>query len=58
MQGLTADTFPMFVIGAAYLIFGGWAYSSAFDPFFFIFLVPAVCFLVAAWRTRRSEAVP
>jgi hypothetical protein len=49
---LSADNVPLFpvlVIAAAYLAFGTWALvASGFDPFFLVFIVPAVLLLVAA----------
>lgn len=43
------------VVGLAYLAFGGWAMAaSGGDPFFAVFLVPAVLVLVAGLGTARS----
>ena len=45
----SVPSFPAFVIGGVYLVFGAWALAaSQFDPFFLIFIVPAILLVAAS----------
>ena len=53
LRGAAAPMMPAIVIGATYLLFGAWALlASAFDPFFFVFVVPGILTLVASVGSR------
>jgi hypothetical protein len=44
-----APTFPGVITGAGYLAFGLWALlAHGFNPFFFVFILPAVLLLLAS----------
>jgi hypothetical protein len=54
LRGHQVSTFPILVVALAYLGFGIWAlFVNGFNPFFLVFLVPAVMLLVAA-PVKRS----
>jgi len=56
LRGRRVSLFPALVTSVAYLGFGTWALtSSGFNPFFFVFLVPAAL-LVVALVGRRGPA--
>jgi len=40
---------PAFLIAVMHVVFGAYAFESTGDPFFFIFIVPGVLLLFAAW---------
>jgi hypothetical protein len=49
LRGEAVPTFPGVVFGAGYLAFGAWAmFGHGFDPFFFVFVVPALLLLAAS----------
>ena len=49
IRGEAVPTFPGLVTGVGYLAFGGWALlAHGFNPFFFVFIVPALLLLVAS----------
>jgi uncharacterized membrane protein YhaH (DUF805 family) len=53
LQGRRVSLFPALVTSVAYLGFGTWALiASHFNPFFFVFLVPAVLLVVAVGGDR------
>jgi hypothetical protein len=49
VRGAAIPTFPGLITGAGYLAFGLWALlAHGFNPFFFVFIVPALLLLVAS----------
>lgn len=49
MRGLPAPAAPLWIVALAHGGFGAWALvSSSFDPFFWIFIVPAALIAIAA----------
>ena len=55
-RGGVASPFPALVIGVAYFLFGAWALvTSGFQPFYFVFIVPAVLLLGAGWGQPLFE---
>lgn len=49
LRGEPASTLPAVVVAAAYLAFGAWALlASGFEPFFLVFIVPALLLVAAA----------
>lgn len=40
---------PAFLIAVMHVVFGAYAFASTGNPFFFIFIVPGVLLLFAAW---------
>jgi len=49
LRGDDASSFPAVVIAVGYLIFSIWALiASKFNPFFYIFIVPAILLLIAS----------
>ena len=48
VRGAAIPTFPGLITGAGYLAFGLWALLARFNPFFFVFIVPALLLLVAS----------
>jgi len=53
LRGQKVSTFPALVVGVAYLAYGSWAlWAGDFNPFFLVFVVPAVLLMSA----DRSEA--
>jgi len=57
VRGASVSWLPAHVIGAAYLAFGVWALVGGFNPFFFVFVVPAVLLVVASWEVRLPGEV-
>ena len=57
MRGQPASLAPVVIVAVAYLAFGLWALvASDMNPFFLIFIVPALMLLIAAWS--RGDAAP
>jgi hypothetical protein len=49
LRGSADPGWPVLLIGAGYLVFGLWALAvSGFDPFFAVFIVPALLLIVAS----------
>jgi hypothetical protein len=49
LRGARDPGWPVLLIGAGYLLFGLWALVvSGFDPFFAVFIVPALLLIVAS----------
>jgi uncharacterized membrane protein YhaH (DUF805 family) len=49
LRGESVSALPAVIVAIAYLGFGGWALvASGFDPFFSIFILPAVLLLIAS----------
>jgi hypothetical protein len=49
LRGESVSSLAAVVVAAAYLGFGAWALvASGFDPFFSIFIVPAILLLIAS----------
>lgn len=49
LRGEAVSGFPVSLIAVAYLLFAAWAaVATGFDPFFLIFVVPALLLLAAA----------
>jgi len=49
VRGAAIPTFPGLITGIGYLAFGLWALlAHGFNPFFFVFIVPALLLLVAS----------
>jgi hypothetical protein len=56
LKGRAVSRRPALVIGAAYVLFGGWAFAATQgDPFFMIFITPGVLLVAASasWLDRR-----
>jgi hypothetical protein len=49
LKGAAGSVTPAIVIGATYVLYGGWAMAvSGFDPFFLVFVVPGLMVLFAS----------
>ena len=49
LRGRPVPSFPAMIVGVVYLLFGAWALlASQFDPFFLIFIVPALLLIAAS----------
>lgn len=56
LKGETVPSFPAWVIGGCYLAFGLFAFViSSFNPFYSVFIVPAILLLVAAPATAVTR---
>lgn len=56
LRGVDESAFPVVVIAIGYLGFSGWALiASNFNPFFYIFLVPAIVLLIASPRRHQKN---
>ena len=57
MRGQPASLAPVVIVAVTYLAFGLWALvASGMNPFFLIFIVPALMLLIASWS--RGDAAP